>query len=140
MDEYDYSESDGLIDQLPSWDIDINEVLKESQKAAKDRLGEELERIEQQLEARGEVHNEIMDELEFKVEWYTDRLESLYKTGRGRKNGKRERLKNRIEAFYGELRKEQRQHWRDRQELELERRDILRELAELDDTSLGDLL
>lgn len=140
MDEYDYAEQDSLVDRLQSWDIDINEVLEGPHESAEERLAQELERIEQQLEARDAVKDEIVDELEFKVEWYTDRLESLYKTGRGRKNGKRERLQDRIEPFYGELREEQRKHWRDRQELEQERRDLFRELSEMKDESLSDLL
>jgi len=140
MDDYDYAERDGLVDRLQAWEININDVLEESQESAAERLAKELERIEQQLEARGTVHEEIVDELEFKVEWYTDRLESLYTTGRGRKDGKRERLQNRIEAFYQELRDEHRGHWRDRQKLEQERREIIRELTELGDMSLAELV
>jgi hypothetical protein len=140
MDTYEYAEPDGLVDRLRAWDADIDDLLEESQASAEARLAEELERIEEQLEARDAVHEEIVDELEFKVEWYTDRLESLYKIGRGRKEGTRERLQNRIEAFYEELRQEQRQHWQDRQNLEQERRDLLRELAEVENTSVEDLL
>jgi len=140
MDDYDYAERDGLVDRLQAWDIDLNEVMEKSQESAEERLVQELERIEQQLEARNEVHDEIVDELEFKVDWYTDRLESLYKMGQGREDGKRERLQNRIEAFYGELREEKQRHWRDRQELEQERRDLLRELAGLEGESLSDML
>jgi primosomal protein N' len=140
MDDYDYADREGLVDRLRSWDIDLDEVLEESQESAEERLAEELGRIDRQLEARNDVHDEIVDELEWKVEWYTDRLESLYKMGQGRKDGKRERLQNQIETFYGELREEERKHWRDRQELEQERRDILRELAETEDSSVEELL
>lgn len=140
MDAHDYAKQPGLVNRLQSWDIDINDVLEASQQSAEERLAEELERIKCQLDTRAEIHGDIVDELEFKVEWYTDRLESLYKTGRGRQDGKRERLQNRIETFYQELRMEHREHWRDRQDLEQERRAILHELAEVDDDTLDELL
>ena len=89
--------------------------------------------IEEQLERRDEVHEEIVDELESKLDWYKDRLESLYKQSRGR-NGEREQLKQRISSFYRQLREEKQQHWRGRQELEQERRDLLRELNENEET------
>ena len=50
-------------------------------------------------------------------------------------------LKDQIEGFYTELRREKRSQWRDRQELEQERREILRELTEIKmDDLLSELL
>ena len=51
--------------------------------------------MEEQLEQRVEVHEEIVDELESKLDWYKERLESLYNQRRGR-NSKREQLKQQI--------------------------------------------
>lgn len=81
-----------------------------------------------------------MAELEGKIDQYQDRLAHLYTIGKGRMDGTRERLKDQIVMFYQELRDEHRAHWRDRQDLEQERRAVHRELAEAQDESLSDLL
>lgn len=140
MDDRHYDDGTGLFDNIARWDVDIDQLLERSRLSEEERLERELEQINQQLAGRGEVHEEIVDELEWKIEWYTDRLESLYKTGRGRKDGTRDQLKNRIEDFYAALRQERREHWQDRQELEQERREVLRELHEVTDASLSDLV
>lgn len=142
LDQYDYAtDAHGVVDQLAGFnDIDINEVLERSQASKKQRLEQELARIREQLEARDTVHEEIVDELEWKIDQYTDRLGSLYARGKGRADGKRERLQDRIVAFYRQLREEQREHWQDKQQLEQERRQVRRELEELDDDALSELL
>lgn len=132
---------EGLLDRLEPWDdIDVADVLERSEDAERDRLAAELARIEEQLEGRDAVHEELVAELERKIDRYTDQLETLYAQMRGRKGGVRKRVKDRIEAFYQELREERRRHWEDRQELEETRRAVLRELSELDDASLSELL
>ena len=138
---FDYvTDTRGLFDQLDSWgDVDVDAWLEQSQKSHEERLEQELKEIREQLEGRDAVHTEIVVELEQKLEWYIDRLEKLYAHGIGQSDGKRERLQDRIEAFYREWRREQREHWQDRQQLELERRTILRELEEATDESLSDL-
>lgn len=101
-DEYhEYTrDPDGFLDHLTDWnDIDINEILEQSEERQKERLTHELERIEQQLDGRGEVHEGIVDELEWKLDWYTDRLDSLYKRGVGKTDGTRERPRNRGELL-----------------------------------------
>lgn len=139
--DYDGGDDEGLVDRLSAWDdVDIEAVLERSQDAAAQRLEQELKRIDAQLDGRDAVHEEIVDELEWKIERYTDRLESLYKRGSGRRDGTRERLRNRIESFYRELREERREHWQDRQDLAQERRSVLRELEELDEDLLAELL
>ncbi|WP_136687458.1 hypothetical protein [Halorhabdus amylolytica] len=75
--------------------FDIEELLEESSEKEQQRLEKERERMEEQLEQRVEVHEEIVDELESKLDWYKERLESLYKQRRGR-NSKREQSKQQI--------------------------------------------
>lgn len=123
--EYDDSHS-GLFDQSRSWDIDIEHFLDESEEA--EWLEEELERIEAELNKRDDLNEKFLSDLEWKIDLYSDQLESLYNRGLGKHNGERERLKGRIEQFYEEIREEMRKHWRDKQQLQEERREILREL------------
>ncbi|MFA1610037.1 hypothetical protein [Halobellus rubicundus] len=125
------------MDYLDNPEFDINELLEETGQRQQQRLEKELERIEQQLEERDEIHREIVDELESKLSWYTDRLESLYKQRTG-KTGERQELKNQISSFYRQLREEKQQHWHDKQKLEQERRELLRKLEEASDTELFD--
>jgi len=132
VDYFDYLETGE-----PSFDID--EFLEQSQEDQRERLEEELERIQSQLEQRERIHEEIVEELESKRDWYINRLELLYKRGQG-KHGKRQELKQRVEQFYRRIREENRGHWQDRQSLEKERRQLLKELRELDQTDLQKLL
>lgn len=116
---------------IQAWDgVDVAALLEQAQTQQATWLRRELDRIHDQLEQRDVLHADLVDELEWKLDWYTDRLEELYSRGTGRRDGTRERLQNRIEQFYQELREERRQHWQDRQRLEEERREILRELDE----------
>jgi chaperonin cofactor prefoldin len=119
--------------------FDIDEFLEQSQEEQRQRLETELERIEKQLEERDRVHEEVIDELESKLDWYTDRLESLYKQMRG-KDGERSQLKTRINTFYKQIREEKQQHWQDKQELERQRRELLRKQREIESSSLDELL
>ncbi|MXR40061.1 hypothetical protein GRX01_01630 [Halobaculum sp. WSA2] len=121
------------------WDLELKELLQESKEQQQDRLEEELKRIEQQLEERNQVHREVVDELESKLDWYKNRLEDLYKQRRG-KAAERSQLKNQITLFYRQLRNEKQQHWCDKQELEQERRDLLRSIDELSSENLLDEL
>ena len=132
MDYFDYS-------QELTEDFDIESFLEESQQQEKRRLNQELERIREQLENRESIHWETLDELESKLDWYTDRLETLRKRSFG-KGEEKQRLKQQIKEFYRKIREEKRQHWHDRQKLEKERRELLRELDEVDSQNLEDLL
>ena len=132
MDYFDYS-------QELTEDFDIESFLEESQRQEKRRLNQELERIREQLENRESIHWETLDELESKLDWYTDRLETLRKRSFG-KGEEKQRLKQQIKEFYRKIREEKRQHWHDRQKLEKERRELLRELDEVDSQNLEDLL
>lgn len=92
------------------------------------------------MEERNRLHHELLDELESKLDWYLDELRTLYKQRRG-KTGRRDEIKTRIREFYREIQGEKRSHWRDRQELEQERRELLSDMSELDNTSeIFDLL
>ena len=131
MDYGEYGAWDGHA--ADDWSGTVDQFLERSQRHHNDRLANELNRIDEQLEERDAIHTEIVDELEWKIKRYTDRLEHLYNTGIGKQDGTRERVKDRITSFQEQLREEHRDHWRDRQELERERRTILRELAELEE-------
>lgn len=129
MDYFDY----GLDPvSVSGWnaEFDIEAFLEQTQAQEQQRLEQELTRIEEQLEQREVIHEQTVNELESKLEWYIDRLKALYRQNTG-KHGERQQLKDRIETFYQELRSEQRSLWRDQQELEQERREVLQELEEL---------
>ena len=134
MDYFDYPEaqpetSEGTTD----WDLDIEKFLGQSQDLERQRLKEELQRIDQQLERREEIQDKTVDELESMIEWYKERLIKQYKRN---STNQIEALKQRIREFYRELREEHRHSWRDQQQLQQERRNLLRELRELGDDDL----
>lgn len=140
MDYDEKSDRGGLFDRDPVWDVDVDELLEQARGSKRERLDQELDRIREQLDGRDTIHEEIVDELEFRVAVYSDKLRSLYKTSWGKPDEKRLRLKNRIEEFRAQLRRESREHWQDVQELEEVRRDVLRELEEMDDDYLSEFL
>lgn len=113
--------------------------MERSQESEKQRLEQELEHIREQLENREKLHQEVTEKLKSKQDWYVERLEKLYERGIG-KHGKRQGLKNRIEEIYQAIRKEKRSHWQDQQQLEKDRREILREIEELENTDFEQLL
>jgi trichohyalin len=131
---FDYSGADPEFQ-----DFDIEEFLERSQSREAERLEKELERIDRQLEKRDEIHRDALDELKSKRDWYIDRLKTLYRRPTDERD-RQEEVKQRIEEIYRDLRGEKRARWRDRQELERERREILRELNEVEDTDIRQLL
>ena len=131
--EYD----DYLLDGVPrvemtDWE-DVAAFLDQSQAQRQERLDDQLTAIEEQLADRDQIHQEIVANLERQIDRYVDRL------GRTSARDARDRITQRLEEFYQKLRDEHRAHWRDRQQLERERREITRELAE-SETSLADLV
>lgn len=139
----DYSEYIGtdsaLFDAADSWgDIDVSNLLEQSQARETERLEQELAQIKQQLDTRRQIHDEIVSDLTWRIDRYTDRLEHLYTIGKGRLDGTREQLKDRIVEFYRDLRAEYREHWQDRQQLEQELRQVEREMAELENPPWSD--
>lgn len=118
---------------------DIEDLLEQSVENERERLESELRQIDQQLADRDELHEQTVDDLEGKLDWYVDRLELLYKRSQG-KHGTRDQLKARIESLYEALRTERRAHWRDRQDLLTDRREIQRELDTLETTDILEFL
>jgi len=136
MDYFDYTDAETADG---SWDIDIEEFIEQAHEAEQQRLENELERIDDELGQRESIHEETVDELESKLDWYIDRLKKLYKWHS--LDEERETVKSRIREFYRELREEKRVNWQDRQQLKRERREILEELDELDlDQVFDDIL
>lgn len=127
MEYFEYGEQD--------FGFDVEEFLRESQEQQEDRLETELERIEEQLEERDTIFEQHSEDLESKLDWYLDRLEKAYKM-----TGDVDELKEKVTEFYELLREERVRHWRDKQELEKERREMLRELNELEETDISQLL
>jgi chromosome segregation ATPase len=125
VDYFDYSQ------EFETSGFDIESFLEETQRQEKQRLEQELERVEDQLEQRETIHNESVTELESKLDWYIGRLKDLEKRSFGKKEQK-QHLKQRINELYREIRKEKQQSWRDQQELEKERRELLKMLEESD--------
>ena len=119
--------------------FDVEQFLEQSQEREQQRLGNELARIEEQLEERDSIHEATISELESKLDWYLHQLEIMYQRNAG-KTGRRDEVKSRIKEFYGEIRDEKRSHWADRQELEKERRTLLRLLEEVEDDEIAKLL
>lgn len=127
MEYFEYGEQD------PGFDVE--EFLEESEENQKQWLEDAVERIELQLEEREAIFDKNSTELESKLDWYLERLKSAY-----RMNRDVEELKEKVDEFYELLREERVRHWRDSQELEKERRELLRELDELEDTDILDIL
>lgn len=126
----DYSEDWQNFDQ-DLLELDIEEFLEQDQERERERLEQELERVTDLLEERRELHQEAINELESKLDWYLNRLETAYTRQRPQK--KVDRLKEKVEDFYSAIRREKHEKWRDRIELEMEVREIERSLAELED-------
>lgn len=118
------------LEDLDIHGFDVEEFLREEQQGERERLERELERIEELLSEREEIHLNSVSELESKLDWYVERLEDLYRGIGGAPEEEKQRLKSRIEEFYSELRKEKRNQWRDKIELEAELREIERSLEE----------
>ena len=121
--------------ETPAEDFEIEEFLRRSEENAEQRLEDELERIEKQLDDRQRLFENSKEELESKIEIYLERLETAYRT-----RGDPGELKQLIDEAYRQIRSEKLKHWRDKQELETERREILREINELEHSDVESLL
>ena len=121
-------------------EFDVEEFLREEQQSEQGRLEQELQRIEDLLSEREDIHSESVEELESKLDWYVEQLENLYRGFGGGQKEKKERLKTKIEDFYSDLRREKRNQWRDKIELEMELREVEHALEEIEDESIIDLI
>ena len=131
MDYFDYKTDSQLEPEFNPDSFDVEEFLKRSQEREQRRIEKQLEEVEQELEERNQLHEELVSELEKKLDWYLERLKTLYQRPGSSESGDKNELKSRIKEFYREIRDEKQSHWRDRQELEMEKREICRELEEL---------
>ena len=113
----------------PEYDWDVEELLERSQEKERVRLEAELQRVEVLLREREDIHEESVEELESKLDWYVGRLEMEYRRSKNRE--RIAELKSEIRRFYSELRDLKRERWLDVQELERDRRRLERELEEL---------
>ena len=137
-------EYDDESDQLP-WpavdDINATEILEQSRATQQDVLQRELERIEDQLEERNRLYRDVRDDLTTRIKRYRNELQHARSRPFGGNEARREELKDTIEGLSVELRQERRDHWMDRQRLEQERRDVLRQLDRIvEDDVIEDLL
>jgi len=66
----------------PEYDWDVEELLERSQEKERVRLEAELQRVEVLLREREDIHEESVEELESKLEWYVGRLEMEYRRSR----------------------------------------------------------
>lgn len=110
---------------------DVEALLEQSWEHERQQIQTELQQLDEQLETREEIHDQTVDELETELDAYIERLELLYKRSQG-KHGERAQVKARIESLSEALRVERRAHWRDRQDLQTERRELRRELRTLE--------
>ncbi|PSP57044.1 hypothetical protein BRC72_11635 [Halobacteriales archaeon QH_7_66_36] len=127
-------------EDLDLQEFDVEEFLRGEQQSEQDRLEQELQRIEDLLSEREEIHSESVEELESKLDWYIEQLEDLYRGFGGGQKEEKENLKTKIEDFYSDLRREKRNQWRDKIELEMELREVEHALGEIEESDLFKLL
>lgn len=125
---------------ISSQSFSVEEFLQEEQRSEQERLEQELERINGLLEERREIHSDAVGELESKLDWYVERLDELYHGFGSVQEDKKRELKGKIEEFYSELRREKRNQWRDKIELEMELREVEHALNETESESILELL
>ncbi|MDZ7688601.1 MAG: hypothetical protein U5J64_07765 [Halobacteriales archaeon] len=132
MEYFDYSVPDEPFqtDTPDSWN-DIERLLQKSQTGERQRLEKKLQEIDRHLEKRRSIHGDIINDLDHRIEEYEEELRVQKRQFHGPTET------DRLEELLSEL-KEKRQerrleHWRDIQELEQERRQLLFELEELED-------
>lgn len=141
MEYFEYPADGGDYDASSlSWER-IRGLLDQSDDQKRQRLRNELERIEDQIQHREDLYQEAVDRIQCEIDRYTSTLQTMYNRTFGGGPEVREPVKEALATLYSDLHREKRQHWQDLQSLEQERRDILHQLEELDETpSLRDLL
>lgn len=119
---------------------EIDQLLTEAHREERERVETLLEEIEDQIQERTALHEDLIHELEQELERYEKNLQQLLRQFGSGSREKKEHQKCRIQELSQEIRKEKRRHWHDRQKLLAERREVRRELDALDDDLLGSLL
>lgn len=112
-----------------SWD-DVDGFLEQSILNEKQRLEQQLQQIYRQLEERNQIHNQKMDSIESEIRKQTDRLESAER-GPGNNDIN---IRHRLEELYTQKWEAEQSLWRDKQDLLGEKRNLMRELQELDES------
>lgn len=123
-------------------DFDVGDFLEDSGRRQEQRLEKVLTKIEEQLDQRYQLFQESLEELMSSLDRAVDELDEEYQSFfSGHSEERIRNLKGEIEEFYRLIREKRQSHWSDRQRLEKERREILRELEELEEfDSVSDLL
>lgn len=111
-------------------------LLDAASERERDRIGEQLKRIDRQLEDREEIHVRNVAELEEELEEAREDLaafttRSFYDEAAAQRE--RERLEERVAELRQQLRRERRARWENHQNLRREKRDLVRELEEVED-------
>lgn len=126
---------DGMDTTEPTdlWDDPaIGRYLAQTREADRDRIDAALAQIDEQLQARKRLHEEFIAELQWQVTKYERELDRLSKPGLGTDDA-REQLYAGLREVRQAIRDERREHWRDRQRLERERRELLQDRAAVTD-------
>jgi len=135
--DYDVSDSvDYEIYSQSSWN-DIDGFLEQSIRNEKERLEQQLQQIYRQLDDREEIHEEKIESIESEIFRQKERLDSAER----RPGNDDVQVRERLKELYREKRKAKEAVWEDKQDLLQEKRSLVRELRELEESrSLEELL
>lgn len=127
------------IHQGPAEVMDIDEYLDQETQLKRQRLEAEIQAIDQQIEQREALHEEIAGELEFKLDLYEQELERMEKLFRGGEDGRKEQREH-IRSTRRQLHDELRRFWNDVQRLEGQKRKLQRKIQSVEDDNLSEYL
>lgn len=125
----------GYEDDSLGRELDLEGLLTESRQQEQKRIDTELCQIERRLNQRTRIHENVVADLEEAIRNEKQRLNRLQ-----RPFPPKDRIINQeryIRDLKQKLQEIRQAHWRDREQLERERRGLCRELAELRDTDLS---
>lgn len=123
----------------PAEVMNIDEYLDQDTQLKKQRLEAEIHAIDQQIEQREALHEEIADELEFKLDVYEQELEHMESHFRGGESGREEKRKQ-IRSLRRQLHDEHRKFWNDVQRLQGQKRKLQRKIQSVEDDKLSEYL
>lgn len=119
---------------LTATDTDLEAILTEARDQERNRIETALEQIDQQLQERNKIHDQTVESFQQALRDERDRLERVSQPSTPADRIQEQR--RRIHELEQQLHEQRRAHWRDRESLESERRQLRRNLAELEDTDL----
>jgi hypothetical protein len=121
-------------------DIDVAELLDDAQEWEKQRIPEEIDRIDEQLRRREQIREENKERVKQSLREVTQRLVKL--SVEVQDSDEREREERRFRELQRNLERELRElekgAWRNQKELLREWRELVRELSEVDDSEVVD--